>query len=414
MKKTIYFRQMLVCALIVLSAACSKKTESTIAKKDNQQVSLSEMMAEDRANPDELSMPEQVESSNTSTNSTENKSVHIKHFLYTETNETGTNRILIYGIKKDGSLENVGSVASGGAGTGSGLGSQGAMVLDKNHQWLFAVNAGSNSISSFKVHNDGSLSLADTKNSKGTKPVSLDVSDDLLYVLNTGSDNIHGFRFGDDGELHTIQGSSQPLSGKGTDAPQILFSPEGDRLIVTEKATNNILTFKIKNDGSVRPAIITSSTGPTPFGFAFSRDEFMIVSNAAGGAAGAGSATSYKISENGVPNAINGSVPDNEAAPCWVAITQYGRFAFVTNTASNSVSSYYISQWGALYLVHQVAAATEKGPVDIVVAKNNYHVYTLNGKAGSIGEYHRTFLGGLELNGSVSGLPVSTTGFATF
>ena len=414
MKQTLKLKRLLVFAFIIFGAACSKTTEPKIAQQSKQQSSLSEMMAENGENPDELKMQSPEKSSNTSVNSTEKKDGRHRQFLYTESNETGTNRILIYDINKDGSLEYTGSEASGGAGTGKGLGSQGALVLDKDHQWLFAVNAGSNSVSTFKVHYDGTLSLAATESSKGTKPTSLDVSGNLLYVLNTGSDNIHGFRVGNNGELYHIQGSTKSLSGTGTDAPQILFTPDGDRLIVTEKATNNLLTFKIKNDGSVHEAIITSSTGMTPFGFAFSRSEFMVVSNAAGGAAGAGSATSYILGGNGVPHDVNGAVPDKEAAPCWVAITKYGRFAFVTNTASNSVSSYYISARGALYLVQQVAAATDNGPVDIVVAGNNYNVYTLNGKAGTLGEYHRTFLGGLESIGSLSGLPASTTGLASF
>ncbi|MEO8765957.1 MAG: beta-propeller fold lactonase family protein [Ginsengibacter sp.] len=139
----------------------------------------------------------------------------------------------------------------------------------------------------------------------------------------------------------------------------------------------------------------------------------MVVSNAAAGAAGAGSATSYAIGNNGMLHPINGAIPDHEGAPCWVAVTQYGRFAFATNTASNSISSYYVAPWGGLYLVHQVAA-TGNGPLDIVVAKNNLYVYALNAKSNEIGEYRRTFLGGLESKGVASGLPASTTGLTTY
>ncbi len=188
-------------------------------------------------------------------------------------------------------------------------------------------------------------------------------------MLNHGSDNIHGLWIGAGGSLHSIDGSSQSLSSTGTDAPQISFTPNGDWVIVTEKATNNINSFKVRNNGAVWPAVVTTSAGPTPFGFDFARNHFMIVSNAAGGAAGAGSASSYYISGDGVPHAINGAVPDHEAAPCWIAITKYGRFAYTTNTASNSISSYYVAPWGGLYLVQQVAASTDNGPVDIVVAE---------------------------------------------
>ncbi len=345
---------------------------------------------------------------------TESANRNAGHYLYTETNEAGTNHILVYKIRFNGSLELEGSTVSGGAGTGMGLGSQGALVLDEQHEWLYAVNAGSNSVSSFKVHNDGSLTLAHTESSGGTGPNSVSVYGNLLYVLNHGSDNIHGLWIGAGGTLHSIDGSTQPLTTTGTDAPQISFTPNGNWIIVPEKATDNINVFKVKNNGAVWPAVVTASAGPTPFGFDFARNNLMVISNAAGGAAGAGSASSYYIGANGSLHAINGAVANHEAAPCWTATTAYGRFAFITNTATNSISSYYVAPWGSLYLVHQVAASTDNGPLDIVVAKNNYYVYDLNGKAATIGEYRRTFLGGLQSIGTTYGLPASATGLATY
>jgi 6-phosphogluconolactonase len=170
----------------------------------------------------------------------------------------------------------------------------------------------------------------------------------------------------------------------------------------------------VKGDGSVSSDLVTASTGQTPFGFDFGRDEVMIVSNAAGGAAGAGSATSYRIGANGAPHAVNGTVANNQGAPCWVATTAFGRFAFVNNTGSNSISSYYIAPGGYLFLVNKAAAPTDSMPTDIVVAKNNYFVFALTSHSGTIGEYHRTFFGGLEKTGSASGLPAPTTGLAIF
>ena len=416
MKKINSSKVIMAIAIIFTFVSCNKNSDKNIISPQPKGVVLKEMMSENGTNPDEVAVKN--ESANLtnagitkSESATDNKN---KHFLYTESNGAGSNEILAYKINPNGTLNLHKTITSGGSGTGKGLGSQGALVLTKDHEWLFAVNAGSNSVSSFKVNNDGSLTLAHTESSGGTNPNSVSVYGDLLYVLNHGSDNIHGFRIGAGGTLASIPESTQPLSTTGTDAPQILFTPDGHWVIVTEKVTNKINAFKVKNDGSVWPAVVTASTGPTPFGFDFARDHFMIVSNAAGGAPGAGSATSYTIDNNGVPNAVNGAVPDNQAAPCWIAITQYGRFAFTTNTADNSISSYYVAAGGDLYLAQKVAASTDNGPVDIVVAKNNYNVYELNGKAGTIGEYHRTLDGGLEYVDAVSGLPAAVTGLATF
>ncbi|MDQ2721436.1 MAG: beta-propeller fold lactonase family protein [Bacteroidota bacterium] len=408
--------KVLMAIVIFTFISCSKNDNKAIIQPGQEKLATNELMSENGANPDESAITAlNSTNSDLSKGNSEMAGENQKgHFLYSESNATGQNQILVYEIRPNGSLHFKGATASGGSGTGKGLGSQGALALDKNHEWLFAVNAGSNSVSSFKVHDDGSLTLAHTESSWGTGPNSVSISGNLLYVLNHGSDNIHGLWIGAGGMLTHIDGSTQSLSGTSTDAPQVSFNPNGDWIIVTEKATNNISSFKVKNNGSVWPGVVTASTGQTPFGFDFARDHFMIVSNAAGGAVGAGSATSYFTGNNVLLHAVNGAIDNHQAAPCWVAVTQYGRFAFITNTASNSISSYYVAPWGGLYLVHEVAASTDNTPIDIVVAKNNYYVYELNSEANTIGEYHRTFFGGLKNIGSVSALPASATGLATY
>ncbi|MDB5279075.1 MAG: lactonase family protein [Ferruginibacter sp.] len=408
MKKMIFFK-LSIAAVIVLSFAACKKTDDTKIPPANQSATgMEEMISEKDANPDEAAVTE-----NTSPANVGGREGHGNHYLYTESNSAATNEILVFKIKPDGAPESSGVIASGGAGTGKSLGSQGALVIDQQQQWLYAVNAGANSVSSFKIEGNGNLRLAHTASVNGTTPVSVTVHDNLLYVLNRGSDNIQGFKIGGGGKLTAIEGSMQPLSSTGVDAPQISFTPDGDQVLVTEKATNTIGTFKVASDGSVSKGIFTASTGPTPFGFDFSRG-YMIVSNAAGGAAGAGSATSYSIGNGGIPRAVNGAVASQQAAPCWVATTKYGRFAYITNTASNSISSYYVTPWGALYLVLGAAAKTGMNPVDIVVGTNNYDVYELNSKSNTIGWYQRKLMGELEFKSSITNLPVSATGLATY
>ncbi len=416
MKKSNLFLIGMSVFMSFVIASCNKSSEQTVTTPEQQAETTASMISENGANPDENIMAVSADgaTSLTATNSTGESRNRNGHFLYSESNEEGINRIFVYQINRDGTLTSQGSTNSGGSGAGTGLGSQGALALSGDHGWLFAVNAGSNTVSSFKVNNDGSLTLAHTESSEGKKPVSVSVHGDLLYVLNFDSDNIHGFRIGEGGTLMHIPGSTQPLSGTGVVPPQISFTPNGNWLIVTEKATNKISSFRVKNDGSVSPDIATASTGMTPFGFDFGRDDFMIVSNAAGGADGAGSATSYHIGGNGVPREVNGAVPNFQGAPCWVATTQFGRFAFVSNTGSNSVSSYYIAPGGRLFLINKAAGSTDNAPADIVVAANNFNVYELNVKSGTIGEFHRTLLGGLQSIGSVSGLPAPVAGLVTF
>ena len=409
MKKNHLLTASITISIFFSLTSCSKNGDKNFIPPTQSKTSTEEMVAEKGANPDEETIKQNLQSLNTGLREGDSE-----HYLYTESNAAANNEILVYKIKRDGSLYFAGSTMSGCSGTGKPLGSQGAMELDKNKKWLFAVNAGSNSVSSFKVLDDGSLTLAHTKGSKGKTPVSLSVHDNMLYVLNRGSDNIHGFWIGAGGTLTDIEGSTQSLSGTAVDAPQISFMPDGEWIAVTEKATNIISTFKVKQDGSISKGIFTPSISKTPFGFEFSRNRFMIVSNAVGGGAAAGSATSYLTGNNGVPENINGAVPNFESAPCWVAVTKYGRFAYITNTASNNISTYYVNNQGALYLVQKEAAKTDGGPLDIVVTENNYFVYELNSKSNTIGGYHRKLMGKLEFISSAANLPAPATGLATY
>ena len=398
-------------AIIFSLASCNKNQDKTIPSTVVPNRVTDEMISENGVNPDEASITQNISATANEDRNFDSNNSH--HYLYTESNESSSNKILVYQINKNGSLQWSSSAISGGAGTGTGLGSQGGLALSADHSWLFAVNAGSNSVSSFRVKKDGNLSLIATKNTWGKVPVSVAVHGNMLYVLNHGSDNIHGFWIGNDGMLTDINNSTKPLSGSGVDAPQISFTPDGNFLVVPEKATNIIGTFKMMGNGSPASGIFNPSVGNTPYGFGFSRN-YLVISNAEMGGSGAGSGTSYIVQSNGHLKDINGARPDYQSAPCWVAITAYGRFAYMTNAASNNISSYYIAPWGGLYLVESNAGVTGTGPVDIAVAENNYFVYALNSGTHNISCFYRMFFGKLGSLGTMENLPTPSTGLVTF
>jgi len=148
-------------------------------------------------------------------------------FLYTETNAAGGNAVLAFSRDGDGRLMPAGSFSTGGQGSGTGLGSQGAVILADGGHSLLAVNAGSNDISVFRIHGDGRLTLTDRTAAAGSLPISLTSSADLVYVLDAGgAGNIAGFRLAD-GDLHPIPGSQRPLSGTNTGPAEVAFSTDG-------------------------------------------------------------------------------------------------------------------------------------------------------------------------------------------
>ncbi|MEO5889900.1 MAG: beta-propeller fold lactonase family protein [Ferruginibacter sp.] len=413
MKKNVLLKACIGMAVLFSIASCNKSQDNNPVQATLPKIALEDMVSEKGANPDEAAIGENSVSDISALNRHDGNNGN-RHFLYTESNAAGKNEIMRYEVLYNGKLHLDGSTASGGNGTGKALGSQGALALDKDHEWLFAVNAGSNSVSSFKVHNDGSLTLAHTEDTKGMGPVSLTIHGHLLYVLNRGSDAIHGFTIGSGGTFTHIMGSTQYLSSTTVDAPQISFTPDGGQVIVTEKATNIVGSFKVKNDGAVSHGTFTTSVGQTPFGFDFARGRFMVVTNAAGGTAGAGSVSSYINANSGKAKDVNGAVPNGQGAPCWLVVTKFGRFAYASNTGSNNISSYYIAPWGALYLVQAIAGKSGLAPADIVVAANNYYVYALTAKSNSITGFSRKLLGGLTSIGDATGLPASATGLVIY
>ena len=334
-------------------------------------------------------------------------------YLYTESNDAGLNSILMYVMDDGGSLSLQSTTNSGGAGAGVGLGSQGAIALDDANEWLFAVNAGGNSISSFMINADGNLTLASTISSGGEMPVSIDVWGNYLYVTNFLSSNINGYMIGADGSLTAIAGSNLTLSTDNAQPAQIKFNPSGNVIYVTEKHTNRITEYLINNAGMAHSKDWRHSSGVEPFGFDFARDIYMVVSNAEAGVPNATSVTSYMTSETGLVNDVNGAIPSDQTAACWVAVTYHGRYALVTNTGSNTISSYYINGLGQLTLVQATAATTDAGPLDITML-GNYYVYTLNGEGQTIGEYVRESAGGLTNTGSETDVPAFAAGLVGF
>src|SRR3954452_8678417 len=196
--------------------------------------------------------------------------------VYVLSNSPAGNAVLDYARASDGTLSGPNSYPTGGTGTGGGLGSQGSIILDGDD--LYAVNAGSNSITRFSVHRGG-LEWEATVASGGTMPISLTVDDHLLYVLNGGAPtNITGFDTHGDG-LAPIPNSTRAM-GPGASGPaQISFNRNGHVLVVTEKATSSIETFAV--DGDVPDAAaVFAATGATPFGFDFDKHGNILTSNA--------------------------------------------------------------------------------------------------------------------------------------
>lgn len=306
--------------------------------------------------------------------------------VFTETNSTSGNAVLVFRRAADGSLTAGGSVATGGTGSGAGLGSQGAVTLSDDGNWLLVVNAGSNDVSSFAVGPNGALTLRGRASSGGTTPISVAIHDDLVYVLNAGGNgNISGLRLGNDGSLTPIAGSTRGLSGNAVGPAQVSFDHSGSWLVVTEKNTNKIDTWHVGQDGLVFGRVVNASAGTTPFGFTFTTQGVLAVSEAFAAAANGSATSTYTINADGTLHVISASVPTTETSACWAVATTSGKFVFVTNAVSGSVTGYASSQGELSRLdADGKSAVTGAGPTDMAIARNSQALYTVNGGAHTI------------------------------
>jgi 6-phosphogluconolactonase len=352
---------------------------------------------------------EQAEEKTVSGNAQKNG---IAGYVYTASNQVAGNSVLVYSRAADGTLSYLASYTTGGTGTGGGLGNQGAVALTEDHSVLLVVNAGSNSVSSFTV-SEGMLELKSTVPSGGIGPVSITAHSDLVYVLNAGgSGNISGFNLRADGTLHPLAGSIRPLSSMASGAAQISFTSEGNVVVITEKATNKIISYTINASGLPVMMHSITSSNPTPFGFAVGKNGIIYVSEAVGGAVNASTVSSYYVAANGVLRLADGPVGAGQTAACWVVVTNNGKYVYDTNTGSGTVSSFRADNEGNLDVLEAIAGVTGMGtePIDAALSNNSKFLYVLNAGNETISVFALGNDGSLDHIQNVTGLPDGATG----
>jgi 6-phosphogluconolactonase len=327
--------------------------------------------------------------------------------VYTLTNAPSGNAVLVYARAADGTLQPAGSYATGGLGTGAGLGSQGAVVLSEDGRRLLAVNAGSDSVSLFAVHGH-LLRLESTVASGGQRPISVTIAGDLVYVLNAGgAGSISAFTV----ERHSLvplPGSTRPL-GAGSGGPaQVQFSPDARLLAVTEKTSSTIDVYAVGNDGRAGAPVVSHAAGATPFGFDFDNRGHLIASEAGG------TASSYAVSAGGATT-ISGAVATHQAAPCWAIVTEDGKFAYTANAASGTISGFSVSHEGSIALLDASGASANLGagshPLDLAATDDGRYLYNLTDGAHLISGFHIAADGSLTPIGTTA-VPAGAAGIA--
>lgn len=351
--------------------------------------------------------------------------------VYVNDNTAGQNTIAAFDRHADGSLVPMAGspFAVGGAGTGTLVGSQGALQITADGRFLLAADAGSNQISVLRVRADGSLArvLGSPVYSGGFEPVSIAVHGNLVYVANEGDktagtgSNYTGFRLNPTGRLIPIPGSTVSLPAAANPG-DILFNSTGTNLIGIEVGTTDpssflIDSFTVRPDGRLTPAAGSpfAAQAAGPFGSEFSPADptRLYVSNAHGGP-GAGSVSAFQVSARGALSSIGGSpYPDGQTAPCWVEISHDGRYLFTVNTGSTSISSYRIEADGSLAYTATAAFKSGAGirPFDARLDPSGADLYVVDAALNAVSGFAVNGGSLSELASSPFALPAGATPF---
>ena len=331
---------------------------------------------------------------------------HPHRAVFVETDNTAGNSVVAYDAATDGTLTPAGTYATGGLGgvlAGSVVdhtASQGSLVLDRVHGLLYAVNAGSNTVTVFDVHGDR-LVRRQIISSGGTFPVSIAVHGNLVYVLNArDGGSIQGYvRIGSTlvrvPAWQRSLGLDTTLTPEFTTTPaQIAFTPNGSQLVVTTKGNGNAIEVFAVNAVGGPAAHPTVNVEPAAVPFAFTFD---VHSNLVVAEAGPNAVVSFRLHHDGTVTAID-QVATGQAATCWVATD--GKHFYASNAGSATVSGYTDNGDGTLHALGNTA--TDAGTVDATTSSDGRFLYVQAGANGVVDAFRIGADGGLTAIGSVT------------
>jgi 6-phosphogluconolactonase len=249
--------------------------------------------------------------------------------------------------------------------------------------------------------------------SNGPRPISLTMHGATLYALNfsrqqPGNGNITAFTVGGDGKLTPLANSTKPLSSNGNvDPGQVRFNPKGDLLVVTEKATNKLVSYTVGANGIASAPTAFASGGEAPFSFAFVNDTLLVTADNFGDAQNKGAASSFSIGDKGSLKLVSKAVPDKQTGACWITVSKDGTYAWVVNTGAATVSGYQIDPSGKLTLLNADGITARAGakPRDIAQSADGKFLYVLNSSEGTVEGFTVQANGKLESLGEAGKFP---------
>jgi 6-phosphogluconolactonase (cycloisomerase 2 family) len=317
--------------------------------------------------------------------------------LYMQTNEA-RNAVIHYRRGPDGTLAEADRVLTGGAGSGgynpivdrestpNPFEGARSVILSGDRRFLFATNAGDNSVSSFSVGDDGRLSLVDAKRtgnivagrSGSAKSLAYDASTGTLYVLHSlGPDHIRLMSVDAEGRLTArperftvnVEGKPNRVATMLTLSPEATFlvvgttfdeparpNPDGSPILwvshngepphsVASNAPDpdGLVVFPVEEGGTLGAAIAQDGGGGSPWFTLFLNqrpDRFVVGYAVADGLSLATLGADGDVSTGPVVQLDTSAGKPSEL--CWLSITPDDRTVFAANFGYSYVTSYHL------------------------------------------------------------------------
>src|SRR5213080_1292635 len=209
-----------------------------------------------------------------------------------------------------------------------------AALADPGAVYTLTNQVGGNAVAVFARGADGRLTAAGTVSTGGTgtgaglgSQGAVALSDDgrWLFAVNAGSNDVSVF---------AVRPSGVSLAGRTASG--------GTRPISLTIHRNVLYVLNAGGDGNISGFTVSASGDLTPFGFAFGHRNELFVSEASG------SASSYLLGRRGGLRTVSGAVLTHQGAPCWLVVTDDGRYTYTANAQGASISGFTIARNGAI------------------------------------------------------------------
>ncbi|NJN36007.1 MAG: lactonase family protein [Nitrospiraceae bacterium] len=272
---------------------------------------------------------------------------------------------------------------------------------------VYVTNAGSNDVSAYSINSStgGLAAISGSPFADVPAPSAITVSSNgfFAYIANSRTNKVTAFRIGTNGALllgATTPDTPNPAS-VGTTPRALAISRNSQFLYVANSGSDNVTIFSIGTAGVLTPVPPStgnpnpvSAGGLSPVALAISSiGRFLYVANST-----SNTITAFQVESSGlltqVPQAGPGTNPvsTNVTGPTALAMSSNGQFLYVTNGASNTVTAFRVETSGLLTLIPPVGPTPNPVPTGgttpngIAVEPNGTHLYIAN-RGGTVSAF---------------------------